>query len=104
MEGLTERTIGTSMHGEVRDSFIAFLEQNSYQQVSKVDWFLYAKRLLTANVRLAGAKEDLEAFLNSGEPVLSTYARLQLLLQTAKDAPVGVQASQNAKRQGPNDS
>ncbi|MFZ0321019.1 MAG: hypothetical protein WAL56_17965 [Candidatus Sulfotelmatobacter sp.] len=100
LEGLAERTVGTSMHNKVRDSFITFLEQNSYQQVSKIDWFFYARKLLSANIRPSYAKGDLEAFLNSREPVLSTYARLGLLLQKAKNGPGRTGASRNADKPG----
>lgn len=85
LEGLAERTIGTSLHPEVLDRFIAFLEQYSYEQVSPVDWFLFAKKLLlVASVQPGTAKVDLQAFLNCREPVLTVYARLMLLIQDSK--------------------
>jgi hypothetical protein len=97
LEGLAERTIGTSIHPEVLDRFIAFLEQYSYEQVSTIDWFFYAKKLLAAHVRPSETNRDLEAFLNSREPVLSIYARLELLLQAPKYSPgPGTHASQDA--------
>jgi len=93
LEGLAERTIGTSMHPEVLDRFIAFLEQHSYEQVSAIDWFLCARKLLAANIRPGTARADLQAFLNCREPVLNIYARLALLLQDNRNAPPATPAT-----------
>jgi hypothetical protein len=88
MEGLTERTIGTSLHTKVRDRFLDFLKQYTYEQINSIDWFFYVKELLAADVRTKDARDDLEALLNSQDPVLSNYARLQLLLQTTNSGSV----------------
>lgn len=88
MEGLAQRTIGTSLHREVLDRFMAFLQEYPPNQIGVVDWYLYAKKLLSTNVNAKYGKADLTALLNSGEPVLTVYARLGLLLQTSAPTPV----------------
>jgi hypothetical protein len=99
MEGLAEKSIGTSIHARALDRFIRFLEQHSYQQVSAVDWFLYAKKLLAASVRPGSLNEDLGVFLDSREPVLSIYARLELLQQqSVTNEPSGVPNSRSQNK------
>jgi len=93
LEGLARRTIGTSVHAEVLDSLVRFLEQNSYQEVTPIDWFFCAKRLLSTTAGTNKANADLKRLVDSREPVLSIYARLQSLLQSAKEGPTGKQAT-----------
>jgi len=83
MEGLAERTTGTSLHREALDRFIVFLGQYPPDEVGAVDWYFYAKKLLNANVKPNYTRDDLAVFLDSREPVLRVYARLGLLLQTS---------------------
>lgn len=80
MESVCERTNGTPIHTEALSSFRIFLEQNSYEEVDWIDWFIFAKKLLATSVRKDTPRGDLDAFLDSRDPVLSVYARLQLLL------------------------
>jgi|SRR5580658_163122 hypothetical protein len=93
LEGLARRTIGTSLHAEVLDSLVHFLEQNSYQEVTPIDWFFCAKRLLSTSAGPNKASADLRRLVDSREPVLSIYARLQSLLQSSKEAPTGKYAT-----------
>ncbi len=81
LAGLTERTTGTPFHKEALGRFIDFLVQYPSDQVGPVDWYFYAKKLLRGDVGAKYSTEYLNAFLNSGDPVLSVYARLGLLLQ-----------------------
>jgi len=98
LEGLAERTEGTSLHKEVLDRFIMFLQEFPPDQIGTVDWYLYVKKLLRANMKANYTRDNLRAFLDSREPVLTVYARLELLLQAAKYAPVGTHTSQNANK------
>lgn len=98
MEGLAERTMGTSMHAEVLATFIGFLEQNSYQKVGAIDWFFYAKKLLSALAGSGNATADLRVFLDSREPVLSVYAKLELLSQSAKGSASGAHPGQDSNK------
>jgi hypothetical protein len=84
LEGLAERTIGASIHTKVVEAFVLFLEQNSYQQVSRVDWFLYAHKFLSEGTESGKSRGDLLKFLNSGDPVLNAYARIQLMSHQAQ--------------------
>jgi len=85
--GLAERTEGTSLHKQVLDRFIMFLQEYPPDQVGAVDWYFYMKKLLHADVKLNDAKDDLAAFLDSSEPVLTVYARLGLVLQMTASVP-----------------
>lgn len=93
LEGLAERTIGTSMHAKALDDFIAFLEQDSHRQVNPVDWFVYVKKLLSASKELSGSNADIEALLNSREPVLRIYARLEILRQSPPNRAIAVSSN-----------
>ena len=97
LEALAQRTTGTSLHAEVLDAFVRFLEQNSYQEVSPIDWFFCAKILLPRNAGPSRANADLRRLVDSREPVLSVYARLQLLLQSAKQTPASRHAAQGCQ-------
>jgi hypothetical protein len=57
--------------------FVKFLEQNSYQQVSKVDWFLYTRRLIDISTQPAERSDVINALTSSGDPVLNLYGRLE---------------------------
>ncbi len=72
------RRLGPSvMRTNVLMDFVKFLEQNSYQQVSKVDWFLYTRRLLDVSTQPAERSEVINALTSSGDPVLNLYGRLE---------------------------
>jgi hypothetical protein len=94
LEALAQRTSGTSLHAEVLDAFVRFLEQNSYQEVTPIDWFVCAKILLAKRAGPNSANADLRRLVDSREPVLSVYARLQSLLQSAKQMPTGKHATE----------
>lgn len=89
LQGLSRKTIGTRLHAEALDAFVRFLEQNSYQDVSPIDWFFSVKILLAESARSEDASADLKRLIDSQDPVLSVYARLHLLLQSAKRPPNG---------------
>jgi hypothetical protein len=97
LEALTDKTIGTSLHAEVLDAFIRFLEQNSYQDVSPIDWFFCAKIVLSNDASADGANVDLKRLVDSREPVLSEYAKLQSFLQSAKQTSSGKHPSKVKK-------
>ena len=63
LEALAQRTVGTSLHAEVLDAFVRFLEQNSYQEVTPIDWFFCAKILLAKNAGPNSANADLRRWL-----------------------------------------
>jgi hypothetical protein len=87
LEALAKKTAGSSIHGEAMDALVRFLEQNAHQQVSPVDWFFHAKRLLSGPAGSADPTADLQEFLNSHEPMLNIYARLQLLQRKQASMP-----------------
>lgn len=97
LEALTHLTIGTPLHADALNSFVLFLEQNSYQDVTPIDWFFCAKILLS---RISGrdvANYDFKRLADSREPVLSVYARLQTKLESAKSHE---DLTEGAKRRG----
>lgn len=97
LEGLARRTIGTPVHAGVLDSFVVFLEQNSYLDITPIDWFFCAELLLETNAS-DSANADLKRLVDSREPVLSVYARLQSLLKSAKQAPAGKHPTEGANK------
>lgn len=99
LEALAHRTFGTPLHTEVLDAFVRFLEQNSYQDISPIDWFFCAKILLSTDASSSVvANADIKRLIDSREPVLSEYARLQFLLQSAKQKPAGKHPSKSANK------
>ena len=82
---LTRRTNGTSLYAEAVDSFARFLEQNSYEDLTPIDWFFCVKTFIRHDLEPRDANPDLTRLVNSRNAVLSVYARLQLLLQSVKD-------------------
>ncbi len=89
MEGLAEKTIGTSIHAKALDGLVAFLEQNSHRQINPVDWFFYVKKLLSTSKELGKSNTDIEVLLRSSEPALRVYARLEILRQSSTDNTSG---------------
>jgi len=96
--GLARRTIGTPLNPDALDSFVQFLEQNSYDEVSPIDWFVSVKLVFRMHAAQSGSRADLTHFIDSRNPVLSVYGRLQFLLQSAKQAPSDKGATQPAGR------
>jgi hypothetical protein len=80
LAGVCKRTNGTPVHAEALTRFRSYLEQNSYEEVNWIDWFVFVKQLLATSIRKGKPRGDLDAFVDSRDPVLSTYARLELLL------------------------
>ena len=97
LEAVAQRTIGTSLHAEVLDAFVRFLEQNSYQEVTPIDWFFCAKILLSRNTGSDSSNADLKRLIDSREPVLNVYARLQSLLQSAKQTPTSKHVTESTE-------
>lgn len=85
--GLARRTIGTPLNPDALDSFVQFLEQNSYDEVTPIDWFVSAELVFSMNTKQNGPRADFRRFINSRDPVLSVYGRLQSLLQSAEQTP-----------------
>lgn len=97
LDGLTQRTIGTPLHAGALDSFILFLEQNSYQDVTPIDWFFFVKLFLSRNSGRDVANHDFKRLVDSREPVLSVYARLQTMLESAKQTPASKYGTEGGK-------
>lgn len=62
---------------QVINSIVSLLVQNSGQLPSRIEWFLPAEDLLSGRRAAGDQKEAIQALLNSGDPVLSLYARLE---------------------------
>ena len=75
--GVIERLGPSALRTNVLMDFVKFLEQNSYQQVSKVDWFLYTRRLIDVSTQPAERSDVINALTSSGDPVLNLYGRLE---------------------------
>ena len=87
-EGLVDLVPGSEERTKILESYIEFLEQNSFQQESRVEWFVHAKRLLDGLTGKNTRSEVLQAFLNSRDRVLSLYARLAIWKSQRDVAPV----------------
>lgn len=57
--------------------FVEFLEQNAVQPINRLEWILPAERLLSGAMAADDREEVIQAFLNSRDPALSLYARLE---------------------------
>lgn len=57
--------------------FIEYMEQNRFQQTSRLEWFWHAKRLLDGFEAKDDRQEVLRAFTDSRDPTLSLYGRLE---------------------------
>ena len=75
--GVIERLGPSALRTNTLMDFVKFLEQNSYQQVSKVDWFLYTRRLIDISTQPAERSDVINALTSSGDPVLNLYGRLE---------------------------
>jgi hypothetical protein len=85
--GVIERLGPSALRTSVLVDFVRFLELNSYQQVSQVDWFVYTRRLIDGSTQPAERTDVINALVGSGDPVLSLYGRLE----TWKDGHKGSQ-------------
>ena len=59
------------------DNYVLFLEQNSFQQTSRIEWFWHAKGLLTGFRAPDDRASVLRAFLNSRDSTLRLYAKVE---------------------------
>jgi hypothetical protein len=76
-ENLLDLVSTGPQRSQVIDSFVQLLQQNSGQLPSRIEWFLPADDLLSGK-RAGDAREEvIQAFLNSGDPILGLYARLE---------------------------
>lgn len=75
----------------VLNSYIEFLEQNYFQQISRIEWFWHARRLLDGQKAADDRPQVLLAFLNSRDSILSLYARVEAweLQGTGKQIEMG---------------
>jgi hypothetical protein len=87
-EGLVDLVPGDEERTKTLEWYVEFLEQNSFQQESRVEWFVHAKRLLDGLTGKNNRSEVLHAFLNSRDPVLSLYARLAIWKNQPNPAPL----------------
>jgi hypothetical protein len=94
--GVIERLGPSALRTSVLMDFVKFLEQNSYQQVSKVDWFVYSRRLFDISTQPAERSEVINALISSGDPVLNLYGRLESWKSKHKTSQV--QSSTNTVR------
>jgi hypothetical protein len=72
-------------------SLLAWLEQNSYQHDHQVEWFYPVNTLLVhAFADPHGMRAAIDTMLNSPDPVISFYARLEQLLPRPIEKTVGL--------------
>jgi len=63
---------------KVLESFVSLLEQHTYQSLGAAEWFLYSRVFLIGMFAKESHDEIVHALLNSRDPVLNLYARLEL--------------------------
>ncbi len=64
---------------KVFENFLSFLEQHSCQNLGGAEWFIYVKLYFMGMYGKDSHQEILNSFLNSRDPVLNLYARLEEL-------------------------
>ena len=57
--------------------FVEFLEQNSEPPINRLEWILQVDRLLSGTVGAGDRGEVMQTFVNSRDPALSVYGRLE---------------------------
>ena len=77
-EALVEIIPKSPTRHKVLENFVSFMEQYSYQSIGGAEWFLHARMFLMGLWAKDSHEEILNAFLNSRDPVLSVYARLEV--------------------------
>jgi len=79
---LFESLIDLAPAGDERErvinSFVNFLELNSVQRSSAMEWFLEVNRLLAKSHKASFHDELMQSFLESRDPALNLYARFEL--------------------------
>ncbi|HVI10448.1 MAG TPA: hypothetical protein VND65_19325 [Candidatus Binatia bacterium] len=68
-----------AQRSQIINSFVGFLQQYSSQLPTRLEWILPADDWLSGRKGGDDRKEVIQAFLNSGDPVLTLYARLERL-------------------------
>jgi len=86
-EGLIDVMPAGPERSKVIESFVRFLEQNSGQTPSRIEWLVHADDLLSGKRAADDRQEVIQAFVNSGDPTLSLYGRLERWEQ--RDAGTG---------------
>lgn len=74
---VTDLVANGPKRSEVIGGFVEFLEQNSEQAGSRMEWMLTADHLLSGLRAADDRQEVLQAFLDSRDSALSLYARLE---------------------------
>ena len=78
-ESLAELVPEKSQRVKIIDRFVRFLELNTFQTESRIEWFLHVEGFLSRSATASdeAVTEVIQAFLRSRDPVLSLYARLE---------------------------
>jgi len=76
-EGLIDLMPSGPEKSKVLQSFVEFLEQNSVQTPTRIEWLVHADDLLSGKRAADDREEVIQAFLNSGDPTLSLYGRVE---------------------------
>jgi len=78
-EGLVELVPEKSQRVKIINSFVRFLELNTFQTESRIEWFLHVEGLFSraATASDEALTEVTQALLRSRDPTLSLYARLE---------------------------
>jgi hypothetical protein len=90
-QGLIALIPTASDRARVLASYSNFLAQSSTQVTHRIEWFFPAEHMLSQCDESHDCNEVVEAFLNSGDPTLNLYARLE---QT-----VGILTSRDSRRE-----
>jgi len=76
-EGVADVVPRGPQRSQVIDGFVRFLQQSSGQIPNRIEWLVHAEDLLSGRIAADDREEVIQAFLNSGDPTLSLYARLE---------------------------
>jgi len=76
-EGLIDITPPSPQRLEVLDRYVEFLQDSAVQDSKRIVWFWHAKGLLEGYRATDYRAEVLDAFLNSQDSTLQTYARFE---------------------------
>ena len=68
------------LRAQVLESYLQFLQQNSYQQASRLEWFLPVNTLLLRVMIDPALRRLADEMRNSGDAVIALYARLDTLV------------------------
>jgi hypothetical protein len=76
-EGLIDLMPSGPEKSKVLQSFVEFLEQNSVQTPTRIEWLVHADDLLSGKRAADDREEVIQAFVSSGDPTLGIYGRLE---------------------------